>query len=83
MTRRPSLRGHGVDWADYDNDGQPDFVDALANQGYGLFRTTRLFERFRSTGLARLVSALRLGARFSDLTTTAEDIFVAQGHVDG
>jgi len=78
--------GMGVDWADYDNDGQPDlFVDALANQGYGLFRNNKgLFEYVSgSTGLAR-ISKLHSGwgARFSDLDNDGwKDIFVAQGHV--
>ena len=78
--------GMGVDLADYDNDGIPDvFVNALANQGYALFR--------HSKGLLQYVSAASgvaaaskshsgWGAKFFDFDNDGwKDIFVAQGHV--
>jgi len=78
--------GMGVDWADYDNDGWPDvFVNALANQGYGLFRNRGGFLDYIS-GASGLTAASRLhsgwGARFLDYDNDGwKDLFVAQGHV--
>ena len=78
--------GMGVDFADYDNDGLPDvFVNALANQGYGLFRNHegRLEHVSVSTGLTA-ISKLHSGwgARFLDYDNDGwKDLFVAQGHV--
>ena len=78
--------GMGVDAADYDNDGLPDvFVNALANQGYGLFRNNRNTFEYASgntglTSLSRMHSGW--GARFLDYDNDGwKDIFVAQGHV--
>ncbi len=78
--------GMGVDIADYDNDGLPDlFVDALANQGYGLFRNRKdIFEYV--SGPDGLAAASKMhsgwGARFFDYDNDGwKDIFVAQGHV--
>lgn len=78
--------GMGVDWADYDNDGLADvFVNALANQGYGLFRNRKgLFEDVSAgSGLAR-ISKMHSGwgAHFLDFDNDGwKDLFVAQGHV--
>lgn len=78
--------GMGIGVADYNRDGWPDiFVNALANQGYALFRNDKgLFEYVSaSTGLAT-ISKLHSGwgAGFVDYDNDGErDIFVAQGHV--
>lgn len=78
--------GMGVDIADYDNDGAPDvFVNALANQGYGLFHNRKGLMEYisASSGLAK-ITKLRSGwgARFFDFDNDGwKDIFVAQGHV--
>ena len=78
--------GMGLGVADYNGDGWPDlFVNALANQGYSLFRNAKgLFEYVSaSTGLST-ISKLHSGwgAGFVDYDNDGEkDIFVAQGHV--
>jgi hypothetical protein len=78
--------GMGVDLADYDNDGLPDvFVNALANQGYGLFRNSNGLLDYVS-GVSGLTAASKMhsgwGARFLDYDNDGwKDIFVAQGHV--
>jgi enediyne biosynthesis protein E4 len=78
--------GMGVDMADYDNDGLPDvFVNALANQGYGLFRNGKGLLEYVS-GASGLTAASKMhsgwGARFLDYDNDGwKDIFVAQGHV--
>ena len=78
--------GIGTAFADYVNDGWPDvFVNALANQGCGLFHNKKgLFEYVSaSTGLAR-ISKLHSGwgTHFFDYGNDGwKDIFVAQGHV--
>jgi enediyne biosynthesis protein E4 len=78
--------GMGVDLADYDNDGLPDvFVNALANQGYALFRNSKELLQYVS-GASGLTAASKLhsgwGARFLDYDNDGwKDIFVAQGHV--
>jgi hypothetical protein len=78
--------GMGVDLADYDNDGLADiFVNALANQGYGLFRNSKgLFDYI--SGASGMTAASKMhsgwGARFLDFDNDGwKDIFVAQGHV--
>jgi hypothetical protein len=78
--------GMGVDLADYDNDGLPDvFVNALANQGYALFRNRKdLFEYVSGASGLTAVSKMHSGwgARFLDYDSDGwKDIFVAQGHV--
>ncbi len=78
--------GMGIGVADYNGDGWPDvFVNALANQGYSLFRNAKgIFEYVSaSTGLST-ISKLHSGwgAGFVDYGNDGEkDIFVAQGHV--
>jgi len=78
--------GMGVGWADYDHDGWPDlFVNALANQGYSLFRSSRgLYSHVSAnTGLTNLTKLHSgWGAGFLDYDNDGwKDIFVAQGHV--
>jgi hypothetical protein len=78
--------GMGVGLADYDNDGWPDvFVNALANQGYSLFRNARgLFDYVSASAGVSNASKLHSGwgARFVDFDNDGwKDIFVAQGHV--
>ncbi|HYP13943.1 MAG TPA: ASPIC/UnbV domain-containing protein [Bryobacteraceae bacterium] len=52
--------GMGTDFADYDNDGLPDvFVNALANQGYALFRNTKGLLEYVS-GLSGLSSVTKV-----------------------
>ena len=78
--------GMGLGVADYDNDGWPDlFVNALANQGYSLFRNLKGMFAYvsASTGLST-ISQLHSGwgANFVDYDNDGwKDIFVAQGHV--
>ncbi|MDQ3013305.1 MAG: CRTAC1 family protein, partial [Acidobacteriota bacterium] len=78
--------GMGVDLADYDNDRLPDvFVNALANQGYGLFRNRKGLLEYVS-GASGLTAVSKMhsgwGARFLDYDNDGwKDIFVAQGHV--
>ncbi len=78
--------GMGVGWTDYDHDGWPDlFVNALANQGYSLFRSSRgLYSHVSAnTGLTNLTKLHSgWGAGFLDYDNDGwKDIFVAQGHV--
>ena len=81
-----TFAGMGVDIADYDNDGSPDvFVDALANQGYALFRNRKGFFNYVSvaSGLAAITKMHSgWGARFVDFDNDGwKDLFVTQGHV--
>ncbi len=78
--------GMGADLADYDNDGLPDlFVNALANQGYALFRNRNgLFDYVSAAAGLAAISKLHSGwgTRFLDFDNDGwKDIFVAQGHV--
>jgi len=78
--------GMGIDVADYDNDGVPDiFVNALANQGYALFRNSNgLLDYVSGASGVALISKMHSGwgARFFDYDNDGwKDIFVAQGHV--
>lgn len=78
--------GMGVGWADYNHDGWPDiFVNALANQGYSLFRSSRGIYNHVSanTGLTNLTKLHSgWGTGFLDYDNDGrKDIFVAQGHV--
>jgi hypothetical protein len=78
--------GMGVDMADYDNDGLPDvFVNALANQGYALFRNGRGIMEYVSGPSGIAIATKRhsgWGARFLDYDNDGwKDLFVAQGHV--
>ena len=78
--------GMGADFNDYDNDGWPDiFVNALANQGYGLFRNRKtLFEYASVPSGVAATSKMHSGwgTHFVDFDNDGwKDIFVAQGHV--
>ena len=78
--------GMGVHVADYDNDALPDvFVNALANQGYALFRNARDIMEYVS-GPSGMFAATKThsgwGTRFLDYDNDGwKDLFVAQGHV--
>ena len=81
-----TFAGMGVDFADYDNDGQPDvFINALAHQRYALFRNEEgLFEYVSGPTGVSSISSLHSGwgAKFFDYDNDGrKDIFVAQGHV--
>jgi len=81
-----TFAGMGADFADYDNDGWPDvFVNALANQRYGLFRNLKgTFEYVTGrTGVGRVTTRHSgWGTRFVDYDNDGWlDLFVAQGHV--
>jgi len=81
-----SFAGMGVDWQDYNNDGQPDiFLNALSLQGYVLLRNTR-GEYEDVSDIAGLSMATMpysgWGAKFIDYDNDGwKDLFVAQGHV--
>lgn len=81
-----TFAGMGADFADYDNDGNPDvFINALAHQRYALFRNDGdLFEYVSGpTGVSGITSMHSgWGAKFLDYDNDGmKDIFVAQGHV--
>lgn len=78
--------GMGADFQDYDNDGRPDlFVNALARQGYHLYRNEG--DAFVEVSIAAgIAEATKLtsgwGAAFLDFDNDGwKDLFVAQGHV--
>ena len=78
--------GMGLDFQDYDNDGWPDvFVNALAEEGYALFRNNQgLFEYVsrpsRVGGIT--IPHSGWGTKFIDYDNDGwKDLFVAQGHV--
>jgi enediyne biosynthesis protein E4 len=81
-----AFAGMGADFQDYDNDGWPDvFVNALANQRYGLFRNVS--GAFEYVSGPSQVAALTQqhsgwGAKFADFDNDGwKDLFVGQGHV--
>ncbi len=81
-----TFAGMGTDFQDYDNDGWPDvFVNALANQRYGLFRNVS--GAFEYVSGPSQVAALTQqhsgwGAKFADFDNDGwKDLFVGQGHV--
>ena len=82
-----TFAGMGVDFADYDNDGQPDIVVTdLSNERYKLFHQNAdgSFRDVTNTsglgGLTLLFSGW--STRFVDYDNDGwKDIFVAQGHV--
>ena len=81
-----TFAGMGADFADYSNDGLPDvFINALAHQGYALFRNEGpLFEYVSGqTGVSEISTQHSgWGAKFVDYDNDGRrDIFVAQGHV--
>ncbi|MBY0503508.1 MAG: CRTAC1 family protein [Bryobacteraceae bacterium] len=78
--------GMGVAWTDYNRDGWPDVaVNALANQGYSLFRNVRgLFDHVSASAGLALATKLHSGwgIGFLDYDNDGwKDLFVAQGHV--
>jgi hypothetical protein len=81
-----AFAGMGIDFDDYDNDGQPDLlVNALSLQGYALFRSARgdFEDVSQRTGLSRATMPHSgWGMKFLDYDNDGwKDIFVAQGHV--
>lgn len=81
-----TFAGMGTDFADYNNDGNPDiFINALAHQRYALFRNEgELFEYVSGpTGVSGITSMHSgWGTKFFDYDNDGlKDIFVAQGHV--
>jgi hypothetical protein len=78
--------GMGVDFSDYDNDGQPDIiVDNLANQIYALYRNDgegNFTYASQPTGIARMTLLHSgWGIRFVDYDNDGwKDLLVAQGH---
>ena len=78
--------GMGLDFQDYDNDGWPDvFVNALAEEGYALFRNGQgLFEYASGPSRVAAISMLHSGwgTKFMDYDNDGwKDLFVAQSHV--
>lgn len=81
-----TFAGMGADFADYSNDGLPDiFINALAHQGYALFRNEGpLFEYVSGQAGVSEISTQHSGwgTKFIDYDNDGlRDIFVAQGHV--
>lgn len=79
--------GMGVDFEDYDNDGDPDvLITNLARELYALYLNdgSGAFDyRTRTTGLARITARMSgWGALFVDFDLDGwKDVFAAQGHV--
>jgi len=78
--------GMGIDLADYDNDSWPDaFINALANQGYSLFRNRNsLFEHRSASSGINAISRMHSGwgTKFIDFDNDGwKDLFVSQSHV--
>ena len=79
--------GMGVDFADYDNDGNPDIVITdLSDQKYALFHNSGNGSFTYETGPSGLGTATRpyagWGVKFLDYDNDGwKDLFIAQGHV--
>jgi hypothetical protein len=79
--------GMGIDFADYDNDGNPDIVITnLSNQKYALYRNSGNGTFSYETGSTGLGMVSRpyagWGVKFLDYDNDGwRDLFVAQGHV--
>ncbi|MFM7323211.1 MAG: CRTAC1 family protein [Armatimonadota bacterium] len=79
--------GMGIDWGDYDNDGQPDlFVTTFRNESKSLYRNDgdRLFTDVSfPTGVGRAAFAyVSFGTKFLDADNDGWlDIAIASGHV--
>ena len=79
--------GMGVDFADYDNDGNPDIVVTdLSDQRYALYRNTGQGSFTYETGRSGLGLITRpfagWGVKFFDYDNDGwKDLFIAQGHV--
>jgi enediyne biosynthesis protein E4 len=82
-----AFAGMGIDFADYNNDGQPDvFVTDLSNERYRLFRHNgdgSFRDVTNSSGLGGITLAFSgWSTRLFDYDNDGwKDIFVAQGHV--
>jgi enediyne biosynthesis protein E4 len=82
-----TFSGMGIDCADYNNDGWPDFIITdLANQRYALFSNLRdgTFDYATSTTGLGAISQLHSGwgVRFLDYDNDGwKDLFLAQSHV--
>lgn len=81
-----TFSGMGVDFRDYDNDGQPDlFITDLAMQGWALFRNVKGQFQYASaaTGIDRISRRHSgWGTSFTDFDNDGwKDLFVVQSHV--
>ena len=82
-----TFSGMGIDCADYNNDGWPDFIITdLANQRYALFSNLRdgTFDYATNTTGLGAISQLHSGwgVRFLDYDNDGwKDLFIAQSHV--
>ena len=82
-----SYAGMGIDFADYDNDGNPDIVVTnLSGQRYALYRNLGNSTFSYVTGLSGLGAVSRdyagWGVKFMDYDNDGrKDLFIAQGHV--
>jgi enediyne biosynthesis protein E4 len=79
--------GMGIDFADYDNDGNPDIVVTdLSGQKYALYRNLGNNTFSYTTGSSNLGAITRdyagWGVKFFDYDNDGwKDLFIAQGHV--
>jgi enediyne biosynthesis protein E4 len=79
--------GMGIDFADYDNDGNPDIVITnLSGQRYALYRNVGNSTFSYATGSSNLGAISRdyagWGVKFFDYNNDGwKDLFIAQGHV--
>jgi hypothetical protein len=82
-----SYAGMGIDFADYDNDGNPDLIITnLSEQKYALYRNTGNGTFSYETGSSGLGMISRpyagWGVKFMDYDNDGlKDLFIAQGHV--